>query len=258
MWQIECVKCRDHLSFYYSQRQFWRRLSPSFLLVCNTETFCGRNSCWMCCASLSSLCATSPSIAIYECQWCASCVSFSWPAASVRSSRALVWGRRERCTKYFLSLEKRNAIRNSIQSLKVDGKIVTEKEEINQYFSDNLQAKYRRDSGTTDTNTYLRNNVVRSLSQEQRNALEKPLTLHELHVALSSMKKGSHRERTDSQAIFFQTFLEAFRHIFIPRNKWRSSTTTNSEFAPRKCCDAYSKARKTLRLVERMAADFFT
>ena len=96
----------------------------------------------------------------------------------------------EKCTKYFLSLEKRNAMQNSILSLNVNGHIITKKEEILDNFSNNLQAKYRKDETTEISDDYLKENIKRKLSVEQREILDEPLSLQELHTALKRMKKG--------------------------------------------------------------------
>ena len=45
---------------------------------------------------------------------------------------------------FFLSLEKRNANRNTIQSLSENGRLITKKDEILKQFSDNLQTKYKK------------------------------------------------------------------------------------------------------------------
>lgn len=122
----------------------------------------------------------------------------------------------EKCTKYFLSLEKRNAVRNKIQSLKIDNEVITDNKQIIQYFSDNLQTKYRAKSSNTDIKNYLQNHVERKVSQEQRNALEMSLTLHELHTALLSMKKGKTPGANGFTSGFFKQFWD-FLGIFLYR-----------------------------------------
>ena len=46
---------------------------------------------------------------------------------AITRSRVRWHGEGEKCSKYFLSLEKRNGIRKSVQSLDIDGQTVTEK-----------------------------------------------------------------------------------------------------------------------------------
>ena len=111
---------------------------------------------------------------------------------SIIRSRVRWFEEGEKCSKYFLSLEKRNAMRKSIQSLKVDDCIITKKEEILQHFSENLQTKYTSSKAKMVGNSkeYLKNNIKRKLSNEQKKALDEPLTLQELKIALMGMKKG--------------------------------------------------------------------
>ena len=112
----------------------------------------------------------------------------------------------EKCSKYFLSLEKRNTLRNSIQSIRVEEKIVTDKTEILEQFSESIRSKYRKNPVTASPNTYLQNNVVQKLSVEQKNALDEPLSLSELHVALKKMKKGKTPGSNGFSADFFKHF----------------------------------------------------
>ena len=48
----------------------------------------------------------------------------------------------ETCSKYFLSLEKRNSTRKAINALETNDGVITDKEMILEYFSDNLRNKY--------------------------------------------------------------------------------------------------------------------
>ena len=112
----------------------------------------------------------------------------------------------EKCSKYFLALEKRNAIWNSLQLLKVDGRLITNKDEILKFVSDNLQAKYQRNTNAQNLTPFLEKNIKRKLSDEQKNRLEAPLTKQELYAALMSMKKGKTPEQTVSPPNFSNTF----------------------------------------------------
>ena len=109
----------------------------------------------------------------------------------------------EKCSKYFLSLEKRNAARNSIQYIKINNLLITKKEEILEQFSENLRNKYRKNTSTAYPNNYLDSNVKSKLTEEQKNALDSPITLSELHVALMAMKKGKSPGSNGFTANFF-------------------------------------------------------
>ena len=112
----------------------------------------------------------------------------------------------EKCSKYFLTLEKRNGTRNSIQCLKVNECIITEKKTILKYFSENLQAKYCQQMCTINPVAYLNNNIKRKLSVQQKDALDAPLSLRELHAALTAMKKGRSPGSNGFTADFFKRF----------------------------------------------------
>ena len=112
----------------------------------------------------------------------------------------------EKCSKYFLTLEKRNGTRKSIQCLKVNEHIITEKKTILKYFSENLQAKYRQNMCMINPVAYLNNNIKRKLSVQQRDALDAPLSLRELHTALTAMKKGKSPGTNGFTVDFFKCF----------------------------------------------------
>ena len=95
----------------------------------------------------------------------------------------------EACSKFFLSLEKRNSMRTSIQSLKINNRVITDNEKILQHFSENLANKYCRISSIQDPSQYL-SITNEKLTEAQKEALEAPISLQELHIALQSMKKG--------------------------------------------------------------------
>ena len=112
----------------------------------------------------------------------------------------------EKCSKYFLSLEKRNAERNSIHCLKYQDRLITNKEEIIKHFSDNLQSKYLNNVDRSDPRDYLLNSITSKLSDRQRDVLDKPLSIQELHSALLSMKKGRSPGSNGFTSSFFRHF----------------------------------------------------
>ena len=122
----------------------------------------------------------------------------------------------EKCSKYFLSLEKRNAARNSIQHIKVNNLVITKKEEILEQFSENLRNKYSKNNSTSYPNIYLSNNVLNKLTEDQKKALDSPMSLNELHVALMAMKKGKSPGSNGFTADFFKHFWE-YLGVFLYR-----------------------------------------
>ena len=112
----------------------------------------------------------------------------------------------ERCSKYFLSLEKRKYIWKSIQCIKVDNKTVTSKPKILDLFSQSLSRKYTEQSAPTNSNIYFQDNIKKKLSEAQKRALDEPLSFEELRVALMKMKKGKSPRSNGFTADFFKHF----------------------------------------------------
>ena len=123
----------------------------------------------------------------------------------------------EKSSKYFLSLEKRNAIRNSVQSIKVNEKIVTDKVKILEHFSENIRNKYHKVHSLENPKEYLQNNIVQKLSEEQKIALDVPLSLRELQTALKNMKKGKTPGSNGFTAAFFKYFWSYLGVFSVPR-----------------------------------------
>ena len=86
----------------------------------------------------------------------------------ITRSRVAFYEEGERCSKYFLSLEKRNAERKSIHSLKVNDRIISKKDEILKEFTNHLSQKYNISREMPDAASYLQDNITRSLNLEQK------------------------------------------------------------------------------------------
>ena len=80
------------------------------------------------------------------------------------------------------------------------------KDDILKHFSDNLQAKYRKNTNARNPNDFLEKNIKRKLSDEQKNRLDAPLTKQELYVALMSMQKGKTPGTNGFTSEFFKHF----------------------------------------------------
>ena len=110
----------------------------------------------------------------------------------------------EKSSKYFLGLEKRNAVRKTPTSLKHDGMIFTETPVILRKFTDDLTKKYGKvHKIPRAANEFIENNVHDTLDKVERDALEEPLTLEELTEALFKMKKGKSPGSNGFTACFF-------------------------------------------------------
>ena len=97
----------------------------------------------------------------------------------------------ERSSKYFLGLEKRNALRKSVGIIKTGEQILTTTSSILETFTDSLASKYTRQHNLpSNTDEFIRRNVTETLSDPERDALDLPLSYEELTNAMRKMKSG--------------------------------------------------------------------
>ena len=124
----------------------------------------------------------------------------------ITRSRVAWYDQGERSSKYFLSLEKRNAIRKTIQCLRCDDRIVRKRRDILQELTGYFSLKYTASLDFNDATEYLQNNITRRLNDLQKQSLDEPLSLRELTSALMSMKKGKSPGSNGFTAAFFKHF----------------------------------------------------
>ena len=96
----------------------------------------------------------------------------------------------ERNTKYFLSLEKRNYCRKSIQYIQEGDNVVSNNSEILDQFSDIFEKKYSPDNNIKPDQGFIANLVTNRLNDKERGQLDAKIELSELTDALNSMRKG--------------------------------------------------------------------
>ena len=135
---------------------------------------------------------------------------------AIARSRAKWYEEGERCSKYFLSRKKRNGIRKSIQSLMINGQLITKRDEILSTITAHLSSKYNVFDKTVNPKQYVAKNVNKKLSDIQKHELDKPLTFAELSSALASMKKGRSPGSNGFTADFFKHFW-SYLGIFLFR-----------------------------------------
>ena len=113
----------------------------------------------------------------------------------------------EKASKYFLGLEKRNALRKTVTVLKVGDDMYTRTSSILQKFTQDLTKKYSKVHKLPSTaESFIAENVCTSLSTVESDVLEKPLSLKELTEALHKMKKGKSPGSNGYTACFFKHF----------------------------------------------------
>ena len=111
----------------------------------------------------------------------------------------------EKSTKYFLSLEKRNIARKSIQYIKHNEQIISKANEILSIFTKALKDKYAEHNAQLNTE-FVTNNIFKPLTEEERNKLETEITFEELTSSLQSMKKGRSPGSNGFTVDFFRHF----------------------------------------------------
>ena len=95
----------------------------------------------------------------------------------------------EKCSKYFLGLEKKNCVKQSISSLRIGGKIVHERERVQNFVKKSFSTLYK--SSVCDeevTNSYMAGIECPSLSDEDADICEGLLTIAEATEAIRHMK----------------------------------------------------------------------
>ena len=96
----------------------------------------------------------------------------------------------ERNSKYFLSLEKRNINKKSIQYIHNNGQTITKQNAILSLFTQTLKDKYSVQEETEPDLTFIKSNLTEGLTQNEKDLLDAELTFQELTTALQSMKKA--------------------------------------------------------------------
>ena len=112
----------------------------------------------------------------------------------------------ERSTKYFLSLEKRNACRKSVQYIQNGDNLITENTKIVDAFSDIFQRKYSLNADIIPDATFIAEHITKRLEANDRSRLEAEISMSELTDALNSMKKGRTPGSNGFPVEFFRCF----------------------------------------------------
>ena len=121
-------------------------------------------------------------------------------------SRTQWYEKGERSSKYFLSLEKRNSNRKSIQYIESEGLTITKQKDIMSLFSQTLKQKYSPQQDFEPDSSFIKNNITGTLSEEEKSLLNKEITFDELTTALKCMKKGKTPGSNGFSVDFFRCF----------------------------------------------------
>ena len=113
----------------------------------------------------------------------------------------------ERSSKYFLNLEKRNALKKSVGIIKTEDQILTRTNSILEAFTEHIASKYSKQHTMPQAaEEFTASNVTATLSNAERNALEEPLSYDELTRAIHNMKKGKSPGTNGYTSAFFKHF----------------------------------------------------
>ena len=113
----------------------------------------------------------------------------------------------ERPSKYFLSMEKRNAIRKIPTCLKIEGQIFSKTFSILNEFTKDLAKKYGKDQNPSPSmKNFITKNISNTLNMNERILLDQPITFEELTNAMRNMKKGKSPGSNGFTACFFRRF----------------------------------------------------
>ena len=112
----------------------------------------------------------------------------------------------ERSSKYFLSLEKRNSTRKSIQYIKEGENIISNNIDILQKNSDLYKSKSRQNSHIVPNQSLVASHITNKLSTDDRVEIDMEINMLELTEALNSMKKGKTPGSNGFSVEFFRCF----------------------------------------------------
>ena len=113
----------------------------------------------------------------------------------------------ERCTSYFVNLEKQKASNKIMQSLLTeDGRLVNTQEEILKETTHFYQRLYTSETTDDLAQDYLLNNLTQTLTDEHRDTVEGEITLDELFTAIKSFANDKSPGCDGLTAEFYQTF----------------------------------------------------
>ena len=107
---------------------------------------------------------------------------------------------------YFLSLEKRNATRKSVQFIQNENQMITNPKAILELFTETYKEKYSAHEVTMIDTAAIRKNISTKINETERLNFEKPITLAELTIAINTMKKGKTPGSNGFSVDFFRCF----------------------------------------------------
>lgn len=124
----------------------------------------------------------------------------------------------EKCTKYFLSLEKKRSACNTIHRLKnTQGREVTKEDAILEAISSHYEQIYKRSTSNTGSNfnEFVEDVSLPTLSETEVQSLDQPFSEEELFEALKSMKDGSAPGSDGLPVEFYKFFWNSIKGFYL-------------------------------------------
>ena len=124
----------------------------------------------------------------------------------------------EKCSSFFLNLEKQKQSNNTIDKLKdTQGKHVYKDTQILEMCANYYDKLYSSKNINIETiNDYLNNtNFTNKLSQNERNDCDEPITLDEINKIVISLKENKSPGLDGLTAEFYKHFWNDLKHIFL-------------------------------------------
>jgi len=123
----------------------------------------------------------------------------------------------EKCTKYFLNLEKKHQVSNVIQTLKTDDDtVITEQgdllDECCRFYENLYTSQYIPDN---DIDSYLSDISTPSLSEHDKTVCDEEITEHELLNAVKKLKNGKSPGIDGIVPEFYKEYWDEIKHLFI-------------------------------------------
>ena len=124
----------------------------------------------------------------------------------------------EKSSKYFLNLEKRNAVRKSMKKLLIDGSFISKPEDIlkaQKCFYENVYSKKNLNNSRENLDTFVSGYNVPKLSEELQKLCEGEITVTECEAVIKTFQNGKTPGNDGIPAEFYKTFWSVLSPLLI-------------------------------------------
>ena len=128
----------------------------------------------------------------------------------------------EKCTKFFLGLEKSRAVASTVYKVKNEnGKMISKEEEIVEVFAQHFERVYNEkielesQEIENSLDNFLINVTLKQISDSDKSNLDSPITLDEIVSAFKGLNKLSSPGVDGITMQFYEIFLEDIKHVLL-------------------------------------------